>query len=180
MERDMARLKVICPHCDANLHGATAEMIGDIGVCRNCGQEFIIERLDPSVKTQHKTTYALFYIGAAFALLVNLQVMLAGYPGAPEPVVMATLLAAVFVFLVVWMINLTRATVCWILLTALPLHVFNTGLFSFFYLFKCTLFVSMILGLILHGIFLITRYLTRAVFRSSSRGGPKRTVPKQQ
>jgi hypothetical protein len=179
MERDMARLKVICPHCGANLHGATDEMIGDVGVCRKCGQEFTIERLSPPGTTQPKTTYALFYVGAAFALCINCQVMLAGYPEAPGPVVMATLLAAVFVFLVVWMINLTRATVCWILLTILPLEVFHTALFSFLYLFRCTLFVSMVFGLVIHGIFLITRYLTRTVSRSSSRDARQGTEAKQ-
>jgi hypothetical protein len=168
MERDMARLKVICPHCGANLHGATDEMIGDVGVCRKCGQEFTIERLDPPVTTQQKTTYALFYIGATIGLWGNFAI-LPNLPGPLGAAVMATLLAAVFVFLLVWMINLTRATVCWILLTALPVIVSHPALFGFLYLFSCALFFPMVLGLVSHGIFLITRYLTRAVSRSSSR-----------
>jgi len=179
MERDMARLKVVCPHCGANLHGATDEMIGDVGVCRKCRQEFTIERPDPVGTTQYQKTYTLFYVGAALGLCINCLVMLAGWPGVPGPVLMATLLAAVFVFFVVGMINLGRATVCWILLSLLPGICSHTALFSFLYLFSCTLFVSMTFGLVCHGIYLITRYLTRAVFCSSSRDASQRTEAKQ-
>ncbi len=37
------RLKVRCPSCGARLRGATAAMIGDLGVCAKCKHDFVIE-----------------------------------------------------------------------------------------------------------------------------------------
>jgi hypothetical protein len=36
------KITVACPQCGANLRGVTADMIGDIGVCAKCKQEFLI------------------------------------------------------------------------------------------------------------------------------------------
>ncbi len=41
------KLRFACPKCSTNLRGATADMIGDIGVCAKCRHEFTIcEQLD--------------------------------------------------------------------------------------------------------------------------------------
>jgi hypothetical protein len=94
------------------------------------------------------------------------------------------------------MVNLTKATIGWILLALYakgfwivvpqlgPEVSAIVNYFRFFsnllFLFPLALVRPMVFGLVGHGIFLITRYLTRAVFCPSSRDGPKRTVPEQQ
>lgn len=40
------RINVICPNCGRILKGATKEMIGDVGVCPKCKNEFVIEEQD--------------------------------------------------------------------------------------------------------------------------------------
>jgi DNA-directed RNA polymerase subunit RPC12/RpoP len=42
-EHPEEKIKVVCPKCSAGLLGATAGMIGDLGVCPKCKAEFIIE-----------------------------------------------------------------------------------------------------------------------------------------
>ena len=59
------RIKLICPNCGSILHGATKEMIGDIGVCHKCKSEFTIKapdrETDEIIKYQSSQTKKIWF-----------------------------------------------------------------------------------------------------------------------